>query len=409
MNTQRANQFDIAIVGAGIHGMHILGGILEAARNNRALARGIVLIDEHPRPFSTWRRRVRNCSMEYLRSPASHSAGLSFRDLRHYARTGGSRGQGFTPPYHRPAVRLFDEHLDIVESKTSSPAVTRSTGRVINVVRARGDAPYELRLAESDRPILAKRVVLALGQPDLNVPEAFNRCTGDDRVIHVYDARFDPYDYRPGDRVLVVGGGIAAAHLILHYLKHPVETVWWYRDPISLAQFDSNPCFIGPRCRSLWDSIDDPETRRTLIRRSRRNGSVPPDRAIPVFEALRSGHLRSLRGDVRACLHSGNRRIIRGDAGGLSVDVECDRVVLATGFVSAVPQAEIIAACADALGLTRTADGFPIVSPSLEWAPGLYCAGALAEHEIGPPARNIIGAHLARRRIVPAIMASLES
>ena len=40
---------------------------------------------------------------------------------------------------------------------------------------------------------------------------------------------------------------------------------------------------------------------------------------------------------------------------------------------------------------------WPIPQKNLMWYPGLYLMGSLAELEIGPTARNIIGAHLACR------------
>ena len=347
--------------------------------------------------------------MGHLRSPASHNAGPSFHDLRQYGLAVASGENCYIPPYHRPSVSLFDRHLKEIAQSATVPELTWFSDHVTAIDRDSGGDGYTLRLRDSDTFLHAKRVILALGQPRPAVPEPFARCEKDDRIAHVYDEGYDPDAGRPGERILVVGGGIAAAHLVMHYRARPVETIWWYRDPLSVVQFDSDPCFIGPRCRSLWDAIDNPENRRALIRRSRRNGSIPSNLAIPLFEEMRNGHVRTVRGVVSDYRYAGDRRIVVGNADGRSVAVECDRVVLATGFAPEVPQVELIAVISDALGLLRTTDGFPIVSPSLEWAPGLFCTGALAEHELGPPARNIIGAHLARRRIVPAVIASLET
>jgi hypothetical protein len=41
-----------------------------------------------------------------------------------------------------------------------------------------------------------------------------------------------------------------------------------------------------------------------------------------------------------------------------------------------------------------------VLAPTLEWAPGLYVTGQLAELELGPTARNIGGARLAAERLV---------
>lgn len=80
-------------------------------------------------------------------------------------------------------------------------------------------------------------------------------------------------------------------------------------------------------------------------------------------------------------------------------EVAVDRIVLATGFGPGAP-APWLGNLADELDLPRAACGFPIVDPSLAWAPGLHLAGALGELELGPFARNLAGARLAAARLL---------
>ncbi|MBA2871841.1 hypothetical protein HNQ85_002116 [Anoxybacillus calidus] len=47
--------------------------------------------------------------------------------------------------------------------------------------------------------------------------------------------------------------------------------------------------------------------------------------------------------------------------------------------------------------------GYPIVTETLEWAPNLYVAGALAELEIGLISRNISGARQAAKMIANSV------
>ncbi|MBL8151238.1 MAG: hypothetical protein JNN15_15045, partial [Blastocatellia bacterium] len=44
--------------------------------------------------------------------------------------------------------------------------------------------------------------------------------------------------------------------------------------------------------------------------------------------------------------------------------------------------------------------GYPIVDRSLKWHPGIYVSGPLAELELGPTARNIIGARTAAEKLL---------
>jgi hypothetical protein len=45
---------------------------------------------------------------------------------------------------------------------------------------------------------------------------------------------------------------------------------------------------------------------------------------------------------------------------------------------------------------------YPIVDRALRWHPGIHVTGPLAELEIGPPARNILGARLSAERLLGA-------
>jgi hypothetical protein len=76
-----------------------------------------------------------------------------------------------------------------------------------------------------------------------------------------------------------------------------------------------------------------------------------------------------------------------------------DLLVLATGFDPARPGGAWLDAAVAAYGLPTAPDGYPILDPALCWADGLHVSGPLAELEVGPVARNFIGARLAAERI----------
>jgi hypothetical protein len=83
--------------------------------------------------------------------------------------------------------------------------------------------------------------------------------------------------------------------------------------------------------------------------------------------------------------------------------------VLSTGFAPTPPAADLIAQVSTTLGALRSSGGYPVLQDDLSWLPGLYVTGGLADLVLGPPARNIIGAHLARRRILPSLRKFLSS
>ena len=73
--------------------------------------------------------------------------------------------------------------------------------------------------------------------------------------------------------------------------------------------------------------------------------------------------------------------------------------MLATGFDARRPGGAWLDAAIAAEGLPIAPCGYPLVSGDLAWAPGLHVTGLLAELEVGPAARNIVGARMAATRL----------
>ena len=86
--------------------------------------------------------------------------------------------------------------------------------------------------------------------------------------------------------------------------------------------------------------------------------------------------------------------------------IQVDSVLLATGFDKTLPGGKMIQNLInDNSELNVSAFcGYPIVSEHLRWSDRVFVAGALAELELGPSARNIAGARLAAERIVQAFV-----
>lgn len=93
--------------------------------------------------------------------------------------------------------------------------------------------------------------------------------------------------------------------------------------------------------------------------------------------------------------------------------LEVDQVLLATGFGKKLPGGKLIQDLLKKSPKFEISDfcGYPIVDTNLTWWSGsnnnnksrIFVAGALAELELGPSARNIAGARLAAERILQSI------
>ena len=79
-------------------------------------------------------------------------------------------------------------------------------------------------------------------------------------------------------------------------------------------------------------------------------------------------------------------------------------MILATGFGTRVPGGDLVAGVAHRAGLELGPCGYPVPDRRLRWHDRIFVAGALAELELGPSARNIAGGRLAAERIVAAAL-----
>ena len=408
-------QTDITIIGTGIHGSHLLRRIAADPIISR---RRIVTVDPSPTPCATWKKRTRNCGMRYLRSPASHGISPQLSALRRFADECSLADEfgceaPFIPPYHRPSLALFNRHVEL----ESQVFASRSTHLNATLSGIETEGPfYRVHVTHNDgakREVISRDVILAVGTSSPHIPHAFR---GIDRVQHVYDPTFRRDAIPEDSNVAIVGGGIAAAHLAIDLAKRLGSVTILNRDPFYPAQFDSDPCFIGPKCGDRFRRIRDIRERRRTIQESRRSGSVPPDLFAEVQAMQTSGALEIVPATVyRARVTRAGIEVF--GHGTLPFHKEYQIVILATGFDTGPPQSDLISSIAQKNGLLLHEDGFPLVTEDLGWKEvsdssncgTVYCTGALAELEIGPPARNIIGAHLAGRRIVPRLRREYET
>ncbi|MFP4431763.1 MAG: hypothetical protein ACLFPV_10980 [Spirochaetaceae bacterium] len=383
---------DLTIVGGGIQGTAIARALTaaKAIEPDR-----LAILDPEEEPLSNWLRLTSACGMSFLRSPSSHNLDIDFRALRRFALGRGyDPAAHFRPPYLRPSLALFNDHSHRI---ASSPEIAgaRLRGRLLSLAPGRG-----WRL-ETDRGLLRSKLVLfAVGRTGGPAYPTW-RTTGA-TIEHVFSPGFRRPGTGPGiRRIAVIGGGVTAGQLMLSLAEeHPssVELVMISGGPLQVHQFDSEPCYLGPRCLESFLRVPDPEKRRRIIREVRHPGSMPPDIAASLEELVREERLEVVPEWVVG-VREGSREKTLSLASGR--EVPASRVILATGLDPGPPAHEILQPLIRDHRLPTTADGYPIPDPTLQWAPGLVLTGPLGETEIGPGAPNIIGAHLAVRRIIP--------
>jgi hypothetical protein len=385
--------FETVIVGGGIHGTLLQLAIL---RQGGAVP---TVVDPEPVPLAVWKRTTAACGMRYLRSSSSHNLELDFHALRRFARERGYGEGHFIAPYMRPSLELFNAHADYLVERHGLEERVRDQ---IVEIAAENDG-FLLRGAEGS--YRARKVILAPGTPPPVLPWPEDRVDQPERALHVFDPRFDLQSFEPGNAVAIVGCGVTGGQLALSLASRGLReiTIFDITEPTP-ADYDGNPCYVGPKCADHFEAIKEPEERRKVITLQRYPGTLPRDIYVELAALRDSGVLRTETGRVTHLSQTGERvEVELTPADGSPRLFAFDRVVAATGFAAVPPANEIITPLAEAQGLRRGPQGYPFPDETLQWIPGLYVAGALGELRIGPPARNIIGAHLAARRILPSL------
>lgn len=386
---------DWLIVGGGVHGTHLSHVLVNRAGVAPDRVR---VLDPQEHPLETFWRVTGATGMRYLRSPGVHHVDLHPYALQRFAKKGaGKRFARFVPPYDRPGLEFFRAHTE---------HVVREHG--LGSLRERCRATAIARVAEGYRvetdqgALDSRRVILALGlgeQP--YVPSWARPLVGDARVEHVFSPTFSREAAAAARSVAIVGGGISAAQLACALAAAGTEVTVVARHAPRVHMFDSDPEWLGPKAMAGFSRTRDPRERRRLIALARHRGSMPPEIASDLRRELRSARATWLEAaPVFAEATATGVRLRLDRAPHL---LEVDRVVLATGFEVHRPGGALLGEEAiDRLGLPCADCGYPLVSPRLEWASGLFVTGPLAELELGPTARNIAGARAAGERLLAA-------
>lgn len=378
---------DWLIVGGGVHGTHLAHVLLaRGARHDR-----VTVLDPHDGLLARWRECTRAVGMRHLRSPAVHHLGLDPFDLHRFAHA-WAEPRAFVAPYDRPALAMFDAHCDEMIATAKLDSVRRrGTARQIR----RAEAGFRV---DTDAGVLeTRRVVLALGLGDQRLWPgwALHAQLRGARIEHVFDPGFRRSPVPPGT-TLIVGGGISAGQLASAFANDGRDVALWMRHGLRLHQFDSDPGWIGPRYLDGFRREARAERRRELIREARHRGSMPADVAEELEAHVKAGRVRLLNGAFESADAVADGGLVLRTSGGT---IGATHTVLCTGFDPTRPGGGLVDDAIASLGLPCAACGYPVPSKRLEWAPGLFVMGPLAELELGPTARNITGARAGAERI----------
>ena len=364
-------------MGSGIHGCHLAHRLIGAGEDPA----GIALLDPHPRALWAWEKRTDDVGMRYLRSPAVHHIGSAPYELGRLRRSKSDH----LGVYQRPSLALFNRHArGVVE--TGGIEARRITGWARRIAPERGG----WSVASSAGVLRTRRLVLATGPAAPSWPDWAQAARRSGAPIHhILEPRSEIETLGNAGKVVVVGAGMSAAQTAFSLAGRDQLDVVLLGPPLSQARFDSHPMWLGPTLVASLRRTPDLSERRRMIDAGRCPGTVTDEVARAVAGACAEGRLRHVHGRAVGA---------EPTPGGLSVEAEtgesidASALLLATGFARRPPGGGLLAQAVSDLGLPVSPCGRPVVSPALEWAPGLHVTGGLAELEIGAAAPNIAGA-----------------
>ncbi len=383
------------IIGGGIHGVHLANRLVCGAEVERDR---VAIVDPHGELLARWDHCTAMTGMGYLRSPVVHHIGLEPMELLEFSR--GSRWRGsdcFRPPYDRPSLPLFRAHCEAVLDQSGLRRLHRQ-----GMVEGIGTTADGYKVETDQGVLTARRVVIAVGSGDrLAWPEWVcpREARSDGRVWHIFDEGFQREKVGEAEEVVVVGLGISAAQLSLALTDEGKRVTVVGRHEIRVHDFDSEPCWLGPKCQRGFRRLACPKERRAVIDEARHRGSMPKDVARAFQAALDEGEIVLRQGEIFGW-ESDEQEVRLLLEGGASVGGGA--LVLATGFRSPRPDQGWLAPAMNEMGLSASPCGFPMVGADLQWRTGLFVSGPLAELTLGPAARNISGARMAARAIARA-------
>ena len=360
--------------------------------------------------------------------------------------------QRFRGPYRLPSVDMFakfSSHLieqayglnsllreGAVTALTKLPGSSRSgfeltvlrpdgeSTQIIasNVVLARGPtarrqipewAQTLMSMAASQKPVVCPVCGDTIqAPPSMSIAHAWDIIESNATVglSPTHQSSYSPFVQAvvPGDRVVVVGGGLTSAHLVVLLAEHGIcDIKLILRGPRKVKNFDLTlPWFGNDRWvkRQEFEKATVPEKLRAIVG-ERQGGSITPElhakvqalEAEGICEVIEYAQVRSA---VWIEQNEGYKfEAERSRVGAWEImldndtDLMADKIWLATGSQQCVETDPLL----KELIKTRPIpihSGLPELLPTLRWAPDvpLYLMGGLAALQLGPDAANLAGA-----------------
>ncbi|MEM9518842.1 MAG: NAD(P)-binding domain-containing protein [Actinomycetota bacterium] len=377
----------VCLLGAGPHGLSMALHLQAADRN---LTDEMVVIDPSGAWMSTWVDQFARLDIDILRSPSVHHPApdvdaLAAHTLSHRLPTSGLA-------YDLPTTHAFN---DFCAELASTDGLRAPRTGAPTTITAHPDGGLRVHMATGD--IVAERLIVASNPHRRTLPSWLEPLLGRSKaqLAHAADVDLRTLDDLRGERIVIVGGGLSAAHLALGATRRGAHVELLVRRALTTRAFDTEPGWLGPKYLTAYSACADLDERLAMAIGARGGGTMPQ-------------WMRDQLHDDRITISEGSAVIsARATPEAYELDVAtgrrvvADRLWLATGTTADITS---LRALEPLLPDIAVIDGIPVVDDHLR--AGLhpvYMMGRLAMLTLGPAAGNLWGARHASRRITEAI------
>ncbi|MDX8363374.1 SidA/IucD/PvdA family monooxygenase [Cytobacillus sp. IB215316] len=349
--------YEWAIIGGGVHGCTIANYLIKSGKTK---IDELLIIDPHKEPIEKWRKLTNRIGMEYLRSPSVHHIDVNAFSLQNFSKS--FKHTNFYGHYKRPSLTLFNEHCDSI-IKDIRLKDSWEQGRVIHVNKEAGK--WKIK-TDKGKSVLSNNLVISISvNEQLHIPEwAKDLDIGiAGHVSHIFSEELTSLkNLQPP--VVVVGGGITAAHTVIQLCNlFPRKVTLLSRHRLRVHELDSDPGWLGPKYMKYFSEITDYKIRREQITHARHKGSIPKEIYQKLIKLEKQETLRIVYDEVELASQYNSEILLNHKSGTRDL---FKTIILATGFESNLPEKSWLKQLIQNEDLMCANCGYPIVSQRLE-------------------------------------------
>jgi len=397
---QLLSKIDLAIIGAGPHALTLVTHLLQKRQKIRSK---IAVFDPSGKWMSGWEHQFAALEIPHLRSPTVHHPDPNPFGLRKFAE---SRSNEFFPPYDLPGTRLFNDFCEDVIRRWDLENIV--IGEKINRIQPLNNpftSSFRLWL-DSGKSILARRVVLATGSSQLQIPDWVSQVKQnypEDKLCHAKSVDLRKL-HLAGEKVLIIGGGLTSGHLAVGAMSRGAFVQISMRRQLQEKIFDADAGWLGPKYLKGFFAEPDFEKRFEMIQQARNGGSMTPAMVTQLRRQAHNGKLKIQENmQVVEVEWTDNQWLVKFTDG---EQERFHRIWLSTGNRFDVNSEPLLKEVLQAYPI-QVINGLPMLDDNLGWRGcPLFIMGGLAALQIGPVARNLSGARMASDKMLKAIIKS---